>query len=1023
MSSTERLRKDPDTEAREVNRQVAVLKTKEAELRQLDKDILDLTEDEAIEGEVEGACDYHEKILYAIADAQFFLSQRQQATGLSGPSRSEPNDDRVAATQSNIGSAEAPPGPVSTPRYRSVGLPTLQVPTYAGDLRQWQEFWDHYSATIHENTELPPIEKFKYLLTYLPGAAKRAIEGIRLADNYEIAVTTLKDRFGRQELLVNEQIDQLLALSPVRSSKEVEKLRVLHDTARFRVSALQGLGVPPEQYIVVLHRVLMRCLPEDLRIMYRQKKKEESTRGTNASAESTPPEARTHKATDILAFLKIQVEVREEGKQEAASSYTQNSITEPGDMSSPTRSSQGIPSASALAATESLQQRTPCVLCDSRGHGLAECTVDLYADEKRARLLNARCCYKCRMRNHVARFCRVSLNLTCNKCQRRHLTVLCELSRAVNTTAAPTPTVPGGSSGSTSPTVTTASTSATEAKSVLLQTGRVWAESGPRELLVRVMLDSGSQRSFIRTDVSKRLQCKVIGREELSLVTFGNAKPRNHLRCRRVSVTLRGHFNGSTVALEALEVPEVCTVTSPPLNIEVLELLSARRYDAADMFDPETWHPEDVSILIGSDAYWKVATGKNDRLNEQLTAVETSFGWTVQGSSSHYEATEPGIPAGSDNRQLAARRLNLQLKRFREQPDLLKQYVEAITAYFKDGHAERVDQEQIPGPNIYYMPHHAVIRRDAVSTKLRVVFDASSHVVAKPCLNDVLSKGVKLGVGHDNVAIETETGDDHLMKVLGVPWERKGDTIALTVRNAASFATNSPATKRTILQTVARVYDPLGYLSPFTVKGKLIFQDLWKRKHSWDDTLPDEIQAAWNAWCAELPEFQAQIPRYVFLHNSSAELAFELYIFTDASAKAYGACIYVRALSADGACVTRLLISRSRVAPLQTMYLPRLELIACVSGARLAKYVRSVPLLQQASARFWTDSLVPLHWIRAKRRNRDLFISNRVAEISKLTNPDTWAHCSSGENPADLLTRGVSAKALLESDKWWHGPP
>ncbi|KAH7961517.1 hypothetical protein HPB52_009524 [Rhipicephalus sanguineus] len=178
---------------------------------------------------------------------------------VAGPSRSEPSDDRVAATQSNIELAGAPPGPVSTPRYRSVALPTLQVPTYAGDLRQWQEFWDHYSATIHENTELLPIEKFKYLLTYLTGAAKRAIEGITLADNnYEIAVTTLKERFGRQELLVNEHIDQLLALSPVRSSKEVEKLRVLHDTVRFRVCALEGLGVPPNQYTVVLNRVLMR---------------------------------------------------------------------------------------------------------------------------------------------------------------------------------------------------------------------------------------------------------------------------------------------------------------------------------------------------------------------------------------------------------------------------------------------------------------------------------------------------------------------------------------------------------------------------------------------------------------------------------------------------------------------------------------------------------------------------------------------------------------------------------------------
>ncbi|KAH7947894.1 hypothetical protein HPB52_016545 [Rhipicephalus sanguineus] len=320
---------------------------------------------------------------------------------------SGPNGDRVAATQSNIGSAEAPQGPVSMPRYRSVALLTLQVPTYAGDLRQWREFWDHYSATIHKNSELPPIEKFKYLLTYLTGAAKRAIKGIRLADNnYDIAVKTLKERFGRQELLVNEHIEQLLALSPVRSSKEVEKLRMLHDAVRFHVSALEGLGVPPDQYTVVLNRVLMRCLPEDLAILYRQKKKEESTQDGDASAQHTTPEARMHKATDILSFLKIQVEVREEGKQAAPSSHPCHSTMVPDDMNSLTRSVHAIPSASALVATEPLQQRTlSCVLCNSRAHSLTECTAEMSVEEKKARLRNSRCCYRCGTRNHVAQFC------------------------------------------------------------------------------------------------------------------------------------------------------------------------------------------------------------------------------------------------------------------------------------------------------------------------------------------------------------------------------------------------------------------------------------------------------------------------------------------------------------------------------------------------------------------------------------------------------------------------------------------
>ncbi|XP_037501548.1 uncharacterized protein LOC119375442 [Rhipicephalus sanguineus] len=107
---------------------------------------------------------------------------------------------------------------------------------------------------------------------------------------------------------------------------------------------------------------------------------------------------------------------------------------------------------------------------------------------------------------------------------------------------------------------------------------------------------------------------------------------------------------------------------------------------------------------------------------------------------------DPGIPAGSDNRWLAERRLQAQLNRFRPQPELLKQYDTAIRAYFNEDHAERVEEKLLPRENVYYMPHHAVIRREAVTTKLRVVFDASSHALGHPCLNDVLFKGTKLGV-------------------------------------------------------------------------------------------------------------------------------------------------------------------------------------------------------------------------------------------------------------------------------------
>ncbi|XP_037502339.1 uncharacterized protein LOC119376655 [Rhipicephalus sanguineus] len=105
---------------------------------------------------------------------------------------------------------------------------------------------------------------------------------------------------------------------------------------------------------------------------------------------------------------------------------------------------------------------------------------------------------------------------------------------------------------------------------------------------------------------------------------------------------------------------------------------------------------------------------------------------------------EPGLETGQSNYDLAKQRLLMQLRRFRQQPDLLVHYDDTIKAYFNESHADRVPDDMVLKPNTYYMPHHGVIGRDAVTTKLRVVFDASSHAPGQPSLNNVLMKGPKM---------------------------------------------------------------------------------------------------------------------------------------------------------------------------------------------------------------------------------------------------------------------------------------
>nr|XP_037284996.1 uncharacterized protein LOC119177916 [Rhipicephalus microplus] len=158
-------------------------------------------------------------------------------------------------------------------RPSTVVLLKQRIPTFSGTLRDWRSLWEQFTGTIHLNEDLLQIDKFKHLQSYLSSAAKRAIEGIRhTEDNYNIAIKTSTKRFGRRNLLVNEHVD--LALAPVKLSAYVEKLRLLLNKVNFRVSTLTVLGVSPDQYDMVLNRVLMKCLPVDLAILYRQKGQE-----------------------------------------------------------------------------------------------------------------------------------------------------------------------------------------------------------------------------------------------------------------------------------------------------------------------------------------------------------------------------------------------------------------------------------------------------------------------------------------------------------------------------------------------------------------------------------------------------------------------------------------------------------------------------------------------------------------------------------------------------------------------------
>ncbi|GFX95739.1 integrase catalytic domain-containing protein [Trichonephila clavipes] len=218
-------------------------------------------------------------------------------------------------------------------------------------------------------------------------------------------------------------------------------------------------------------------------------------------------------------------------------------------------------------------------------------------------------------------------------------------------------------------------------------------------------------------------------------------------------------------------------------------------------------------------------------------------------------------------------------------------------------------------------------------------------------------------------------------KVLGIPWDVVHDYFTIDVKGLLQLDTSKPITTRIVLQSAGKIYDPVGFLSPYTIRLKCLLQELWLRKLSWDDELPPDIHAS----------------------------------------KAYGAAAFLRVKHKDRVSVD-LVTSKSRVAPLKRLSLPRLELMGALLAARLAKEVKKI-LDQKCSTRafFWTDSQVTLHWIKGPSHRWKPFVANRVHEIQSLTDPNSWFHCSGKGNPADLLTRGISVDFLTTNSKWWNG--
>ncbi|XP_051167315.1 uncharacterized protein LOC127285377 [Leptopilina boulardi] len=991
-------------------------------------------------------------------------------------------------------------------------LPKLPPPIFHGTYDTWLSFYDSFKSMCHDKKDLPTITKFLYLRACLKGEAAEVIASLETSEsNYETAWELLKSRYDNRKFIVENHIQ---ALFKIQSMSKEFSIRTLLDNVQKRMRELKALGESVEYWDTLLIYIIKSKLND-----YTREKWEESLSTTQVPT-----------MANMIAFLERrallegpQVSIKPPNGKKPFSKFNKDSRNNP-------KSSQAY--VATTTVSNKGNSRPKCHFC-SEDHALHSCNQFLKLSE-----------------------------------QERYDVVK--------------------------------GTAVVEIKD---QKGQFH--------LCRALLDSGSQCNSITEQFAttlglnkKRTNVVLNGVENLS--TNVQFSTRSKIKSR---VTDR-EFDLCLLIFKEISNP----MPSIPLDRKEFKIPFG-----IELADPDFHNPGKIDLLIGAEIYYDLLLSGKMRIPKQTTLLqETEFGWIIAGSykkprfdsnnstkischlvnfnelpilwelgqedqvkvysneekecESHYsqnfERTETGsykvkIPFNEKkenlgtSRNTAFQRFYALERKFEKSPSFKAAYVKNIQSYFDEGHLTPLKNCDNDVEDGFYLPHHAVLKQDSITTKTRVVFDGSAKTTSGISLNDtmligptiqedlfsiilrfrsfryamtadieqmyrqvlihendikfqkflwrehvnepikvyalnrvtfgtacapflairtlhqlandekdshplaasilksdfyvddgltgaqtydealfirnqlikLLKKGgfnlQKWASNHPELCeIQTEVPETHMslhrsevIKALGLHWDVNLDVFVYTVKLPNS---TYPLTKRKILSTISKLFDPLGLLGPVIIVGKILIQQLWKSDLTWDEPVSKEIQLIWEEYTKQLMYLnQIKFDRCLVIPDF---VDTQIHGFCDASEKAYGACIYLRSTNSQGVHKSSLICSKSRVTPIKATTLSRLELCAATLLVQLYSSVVQSLKMTFSQVVFWSDSTIVLNWINTPSALLKTFVANRVSQIQEKTNSENWRHVRTHDNPADIISRGQSPQELVGNKFWTHGP-
>ncbi|GFU84140.1 integrase catalytic domain-containing protein [Trichonephila clavipes] len=627
---------------------------------------------------------------------------------------------------------------------------------------------------------LPEVELYKFGVQSIKikSEARELIESFPITnENYPLAIESLVERYGRNELLIDFYVRELLKLVLNNATKKKQdSLSGLYNKLSTQLRALSSLGITTDQCGIILYPLVESALPTHiLRSFERQRKNNET-----ATLDS------------IVSFLKSEMQSEEKIKLSRSDIFPYQR-----ECKQLAESQRSLPSANELFINE---PNEICVLC-LKNHPVRFCKRAFFIplEEKIAIIKRKGLCRICLAKGHLASRCRSQI--TCQLCFKRHIKFMCpnieynksdSLKQDVNDKNINENTVDSLHSRATN--------------EVILQTLVVNVHGIKRERKARAIIDTGSQKSYILRSTAEELGFNLQREEEFRHSLFGGTKTRMYKhKCYKIYLSsLDGNY---ICKLDALDHDVICNDISSAKNGSWIHELKTKNIFLTDI--QENTGP--IEGLLGADVSGKLITGRREELKTGLVALETKLGWTLMGKVPRYTdkkdtsmnivsmLSQEDIPVSSlwdlemlgirdtieqnskeekekavmshfletvrqkedgryevhmpwkvdrafltDNYELCLKRLDSTTRKL-EKIGFREKYHEVFREWLAEGVIEEIPGKELP-VRTHYLPHRPVIKETSAtsSMKIRPVFDSSAKINSHPSLNDCLETGSNL---------------------------------------------------------------------------------------------------------------------------------------------------------------------------------------------------------------------------------------------------------------------------------------